>query len=163
MTWRWTWMRHSKRVASEKVNERRWINVIESHAPDIERLIKKGHSRSSIMFSPGLLSVEYPYDCCTISCFTTPCELRFTQNCFTVTTLQRQSISGSRQSGSCNQTIISTVPSFSGRVIIQSQLMDQSASFSTGGVATEARRQLLGDLLPTVGYTSYKHSTMKSL
>ena len=41
--------------------------------------------------------------------------------------------------------------------------MDQSESFSTGGVAMGVRRQLLGDLLPTVGYTSYKHSTMKSL
>jgi hypothetical protein len=72
---------------------------------------------------------------------------------------------GSRQSGGCNQTV-STVPSFSGGVIMQYELcfkMDQSASFSTGGVAMGARRQLLGDLLPTVGYTSYKHSTMKSL
>lgn len=80
LTRRWTWMAHSKRAASEEVNERRWINAIELFAPDIERLIKRGHSRSSIiLFSLALLSVKYPHDCCTIYCFTTLCELRFTQ------------------------------------------------------------------------------------
>jgi hypothetical protein len=64
-----------------------------------------------MLFSPGLLSLEYLYDWCNISCFTTPCELRHAQNFvgFTVTIL----VSGSRQSGNCNQTV-STVPSFSG-------------------------------------------------
>ena len=41
--------------------------------------------------------------------------------------------------------------------------MDQCVSFSTGGIAMGARLRPLADLLPTVGYTSYKHSTMKSL
>ena len=39
--------------------------------------------------------------------------------------------------------------------------MNQYGSLSTDGVAMEARQQLLDDLLPTAGCTSYKHSTTK--
>ena len=52
-------MRHLKRVALEKVNERRWINLI----------ISIGIGRPSCTASsPVWLSVEYSYDSCTRTC-----------------------------------------------------------------------------------------------
>lgn len=55
-------MRQLKRVALEKVNERRWINLIISYD-------RHDWKWSSIMqSSPGWLSVEYPYDWCTCTC-----------------------------------------------------------------------------------------------
>lgn len=67
----------------------------------------------------------------------------------------------SRQSISHNQTV-SAVPSLSEGDIIPAMFkINQSASFSTDGVAAEARQQLLGGLLLTAGCTSYKRSTTK--
>lgn len=114
-----------------------------------------------------LLSVEYPsYDWCTISCFTTSCKVEIhSDSCAFYGHDTTTTVSGSRQPGSCNQNRQHR-PEFLGgchNTVPAMFKMDQRASFSTNGGAMGAMRQLLGDLLPTVGYTSYKHSTMKSL
>ncbi len=111
--------------------------------------------------SPGWLSVEYPYDWCTIHCFTTSCELRCTQ-------YYAGFIGCSYYNGSFGVEAIRQLqsnrqhcPQFCKGDHNAVFKMVQSASFSMNDVAMEARRQLLGDLLPIAGYKSCKRSTMK--
>ena len=159
MTWRWTWMRHSKRVASEKVNERRWINVIESYTPDIERgsfgVVNHAVFSGLVVcrISVRLLYHILFYYSVRVKIHSELCGL-YGHN----TTSAIRQLQPDRHHHDCPKF-------FRGCHNAEPAIfkMDQSVSFSTGGVAMGARPQLLGDLLPTVGYTSYRHSTMKSL
>jgi hypothetical protein len=152
-------MKHSKRVASEKVNERHWINVIvyARHGMSFEVINHVVFSEPVVCrISVRLLYHILFYYTVRVEIHSELCGL-YGHN--TTTTNPRvdaiRQLQPDRQQGSFSGRGHNTEPAMS--------KMDLSASFSTGGAAMEARRQLLGDLLRTVGYTSYRHSTMETL